>query len=84
MLSVEEIKSSKPIQILTKPCILPETNKTNTQQRMRVDNVNRTWIELKSVVIWIINVNPLTARHFFFTLSFGAGQIFSFLIPGAG
>ena len=28
--------------------------------------------------------NPLTARHFFFTLSFGAGQIFSFLIPGAG
>ena len=30
------------------------------------------------------NLNPLTARHFFFTLSFGAGQIFSFLIPGAG
>ena len=31
-----------------------------------------------------ICLNPLTARHFFFTLSFGAGQIFSFLIPGAG
>ena len=32
----------------------------------------------------IVIINPLTARHFFFTLSFGAGQIFSFLIPGAG
>ena len=32
---------------------------------------------------WKCYVNPLTARHFFFTLSFGAGQIFSFLIPGA-
>ena len=39
--------------------------------------------ESKCLVI-VGDVNPLTARHFFFMLSFGAGQIFSFLIPGAG
>ena len=33
-------------------------------------------------VVFVV-INPLTARQNFSTLSFGAGQIFSFLIPGA-
>ena len=37
------------------------------------------WLPIKSH----IDFNPLTARQNFSTLSFGAGQIFSFLIPGA-
>ena len=44
------------------------------------------FVSVKTTVFrcFFFHVNPLTARHFFFTLSFGAGQIFSFLIPGAG
>ena len=54
----------------------------------KFDAVNKAYVDrikYKTTTGIIPNiVNPLTARHFFFTLSFGAGQIFSFLIPGAG